>query len=132
MAALDTNVLLRYLVRDDEPQYEAVAELMRNCITHGEALFVPISVALELEWVLRSRHELDKAQACSTLSDLLSTQELQFESERALEVALMLYQAGRADFSDCLHVALALQAGERPLWTLDTAAAKVDGARLLR
>ena len=105
-------------------------ELMRGSITHGEALFVPISVAWELEWVLRSRHELDKAQACSTLSDLLSTEELQFESERALEVALALYQAGRADFSDCLHVALALRAGERPLWAFDKAAARIDGARL--
>lgn len=132
MAALDTNLLVRYLVRDDETQLEAVTELLRSCIQHGVPLFVPITVALELEWVLRSRYALDKSQVCAALADLLSTEELYFESENALEVALAIYRAHRTDFSDCMHVALAVQAGERPLWTFDQAAAKVDGARLLR
>lgn len=53
------------------------------------------------------------------------------ESERALEVALQLFRKGSADFADCLHVALATQAGEQPLWTFDRGAAKVSGAQLL-
>lgn len=61
----------------------------------------------------------------------LSAAELTFESERALEVALQLFRKGPADFADCLHVALAAQAGEQPLWTFDKGAAKVDGAQLL-
>ncbi len=52
-------------------------------------------------------------------------------SEPALEVALQLCRKGSADFADCLHVALATQAGEQPLWTFDKGAAKVSGAQLL-
>jgi predicted nucleic-acid-binding protein len=56
---------------------------------------------------------------------------LQFESESAVEVALLQYQKGAADFSDCLHAGLAAAAGEQPLWTFDRTAAKVAGAQLL-
>ena len=57
--------------------------------------------------------------------------ELRFEAEAALEWALNQYESGSADFADCLHAALARQAGELPLWTFDKAAARVDGAKLL-
>jgi predicted nucleic-acid-binding protein len=63
------------------------------------------------------------------LSNLFSAAELAFESERALEVALQLYRNGLADFADCLHIALAAQAGEEPLWTFDKRSAKLSGAQ---
>lgn len=50
---------------------------------------------------------------------------------RALEVALHLFRDSSADFADCLHVALATQAGELPLWTFDRGAAKVGGTQRL-
>lgn len=56
---------------------------------------------------------------------------MSFESERALEVALQLYREGSADFADCLHVALAAQAGELPPWPFDKRAAKVHGAQAI-
>jgi len=49
-----------------------------------------------------------------------------------VEVALQLYRETEADFADCLHIALAIDVGERPLWTFDRGAAKVVGAHLLR
>jgi len=49
-----------------------------------------------------------------------------------LEVALQLCREGSADFADCLHIALATETGEQPLWTFDKGAAKVIGAQLLR
>ncbi len=131
MAALDTNVLVRFLVEDDRAQLAAAARLFRRALMAGEALFIPVTVALELEWVLRSSFGFDKTDVVLTLSRLLSASELSFELEGALETALALYQQGSADFSDCLHVALAQCAGERPLWTFDKAAAKVAGARLV-
>jgi predicted nucleic acid-binding protein len=45
---------------------------------------------------------------------------------------LLLYKDGAADYSDCVHIALAAQASEQPLWTFDSKAAKVAGAQLLR
>lgn len=131
MAALDTNVLVRFLVRDDLPQLAAAKRLIEDCVEAGEKLYVPVSVSLELEWVLRSNFSLNKSTVVQTLSDLLSTRELSFESEGALEAALAQYSQTSADYSDCLHVALAGAAGAQPLWTFDRAASRLDGARLV-
>jgi predicted nucleic-acid-binding protein len=126
MAALDTNILVRYLVEDDEAQLTATKKLIRTALAAGETLFVPITVTLELEWVLRSNFKFSKEQVTTTLSSLLAAAELTLESESAAEIALALYKKGNADFSDCVHIALAHMAGESPLWTFDRAAAKMD------
>ncbi|WP_085315001.1 PIN domain-containing protein [Derxia lacustris] len=131
MPALDTNVLVRFLVQDDAAQLAAAQRLINRCVQADEPLFVPVTVTLELEWVLRSNFKRPKVGVLSVLSDLLSTRELTFESEGAIEVALRSYADGTADFSDCVHTALAIQAGYAPLWTFDKAAAKVEGASLL-
>ena len=129
MPALDTNALVRYVVEDDAAQLAAAKRLIRKCVSEGQTLFVPVTVTLELEWVLRSSFEYAKDEVMQVLSSLFSAAELTFESERALEVALQLYRKGPADFADCLHVALAAQAGELPLRTFDKRAAKVNGAQ---
>lgn len=131
MAVLDTNVLVRYLVQDDAAQAAAAKKLIRKCVSSGQSLFVPTSVVVELEWVLRSSFEFSKDEMLQTFADLLSSVELTFQDAGAVEVALLRYAKGAADFSDCMHIALAAQAGEQPLWTFDKKAAKVLGAQLL-
>lgn len=131
MPAIDTNVIVRLLMRDDEAQHARAQRLVRDSLATGEGVFVSVTVALELEWVLRSRFALDKHAVLHTFSQLLSTVELRFEAATAVEWALRQYKDAATDFSDCLHAALAGQAGEKPLWTFDKAAAKVDGAQLL-
>ena len=132
MAALDTNVLVRYVVQDDIGQLAAAKRLIDRCVAEGRSLFVPVTVTLELEWVLRASFGYVKDDVLRVLSNLFSAAELTFESERALEVALQLYREGSADFADCLHIALATEADEQPLWTFDKGAAKVTGAQLIR
>lgn len=132
MPALDTNVLVRYVVQDDTAQLAAAKRLIGRCLAEGLSIFVPVTVVLELEWVLRTGFGYGKDDVLQVLSNLFSAAELTFESERALEVALQLYREGSADFADCLHIALTIQAGEQPLWTFDKGAAKVSGAQLLR
>jgi predicted nucleic-acid-binding protein len=132
MPALDTNVLVRFLVRDDATQAAIATDLIQRCLRRKQPPFVPLSVMLELEWVLRSAFGFGKDELVGTLSKLLSAQDLRFESEGALEMALATYQQERADFADCLHVALAAQAGEQPLWTFDRAAARLQGAQKLQ
>ena len=132
MPALDTNVLVRYVVQDDSGQLAAARRLIDRCVAEGLSLFIPVTVALELEWVLRSSFGYGKDDVLHTLSNLFSASELSFESERALEVALQLYREGSANFADCLHIASATEAGEQPLWTFDKSAAKVAGAQLVR
>lgn len=131
MPALDTNILVRYVVQDDSAQLAAAKRLITRCVEEGQSLFVPVTVMLELEWVLRSSFEFGKEDVVQVVSSLLSADELSFESERALEVALHLFREGTAKFADCVHVALASQAGEQPLWTYDKRAARIPGASLL-
>ena len=131
MAALDTNVLVRFLVQDDVKQGVLARELIRSTLAKGEPLFVPVTVMLELEWVLRSNFGFDKVQIIQTLSSLLAARELSFESETSVEVALALFGQNKADFSDCIHIALSHAAGMTPMWTFDRAASKVNGAQLL-
>ena len=133
MASLDTSMLVRYLLDDiaNEPQSALAKKLIRAAVRAGDTLYIPITVVLELEWVLRSNFKFNKTQVTATLSSLLACTELSFESEAALEVALALHIKGGADFADCTHIALAHVAGQSPLWTFDKAASKVDGAKLL-
>jgi predicted nucleic-acid-binding protein len=131
MAALDTNVLLRFLLQDDAAQAAAARRLIRAASESGTGLYVPVSVALELEWVLRSRFKMDKAAVVQTFFRLLETVELRFAAAGALEWALNRYEETGADFADCMHTALASLVGETPMWTFDKQAARLPGAALL-
>ena len=85
MSSLDTNVLVRYVVQDDNGQLAAAKRLIGRCVAEGQSLFVPVTVALELEWVLRASFGYVKDDVLQVLSNLFSAAELTFESERALE-----------------------------------------------
>lgn len=54
MPALDTNILVRYVVQDDTQQLAASKRLISRCLAEGLSIFVPVTVVLELEWVLRA------------------------------------------------------------------------------
>ena len=81
MLGLDTNVLVRYLVRDDEAQFEKASRLIKREIGVGEAVFVSLPVLLETEWVLRSRYSFKKAEIVDAISGLLDATEIEFEAE---------------------------------------------------
>lgn len=133
MAALDTNILVRWLTNDDARQCAIVAALFDETIRKGERLFVSVTVMLELEWVLRTRYGYDRKKITPVLNAMLDVTELEFQAEPALEQALWLFkQTGAGDFADCLHLACVNQAGKGPLLTFDERAAKMDGAQLLR
>lgn len=130
MPALDTNILVRFIVQDDAAQAAAARRLIAGCVEQGQSLFVPVTVMLELEWVLRAGYGYGKDDVLGTLSSLCAAAELRFESEQAVEVALQLFRTSAADFADCVHIALAAQAGEQPLWTFDKRAARMAGTQL--
>lgn len=131
MPSLDTSVLVRHLVADDARQAAAARRLLRAALAAGQPLFVPVTVTLELEWVLRKRYGFAKPRVIDALSALLSAGDLALEAESAVEGALALYADGSAEFSDCLHLALAFVAGRTPWWTFDRRAARLSGARRL-
>ncbi len=95
-------------------RHAAAKKLVRATLLAGEVLYIPITVMLELEWVLRANFRFDKEQIGLTLASLLATVELSIESELAVEIALALYIKTSADFADCAHIALSHTAGEGP------------------
>lgn len=129
--SVDTNVLVRLLVQDDEQQTQAVHRLIARHAHKGEVLWVAVSVVLELEWVLRSRYKQPKSSIIQAFSALLASVEFSFESETALEQALLDYEAGNADFGEYLHIALSRHHNALPFWTFDRKAAQTTGAVLM-
>ena len=132
MAGLDTNVLVRWIVGDDSRQAARVERLFEEAREQGSPLFVPSTVMLELEWVLRSRYEFEKSTILSAFNALLETRELEFQDEPALERALSFYRQNSADFADCLHAGQCGSADHVPMVTFDRTAARLTGVGLLR
>ena len=130
--ALDTNVLVRLIVHDDATQALAVSRLLEQHVRRSESLWVAVTVMLELEWVLRSRYKFTKTEVIRAFSSLLSTIELIFESEDAMEQALASYEEGGADFGGYLHLSLAQKGSALAFWTFDAKAARAVGAKLLK
>ena len=129
--SVDTNVLVRLVAQDDPLQAQAVNRLFARHAKKSEMLMVPITVVLELEWVLRSRLSQTKAQVLETIEALLTVVELSFEAEDAVEQALLDYRDGNADFGECLHLALARKWRALPFYTFDKKATKTSGAKAL-
>jgi predicted nucleic-acid-binding protein len=102
MLGIDTNVLVRYLVRDDQSQFERARRLIHRDVNTGGPVLVSLLVLLEMEWVLRSRYELAKPDIVAVLSSLLQTVDLAFEDEPSVEHAIYSWKNSLAEFADCL------------------------------
>jgi predicted nucleic-acid-binding protein len=127
MLGLDTNVLVRYLVQDDRRQYEKARRLIQREAGNGEPVLISLLVLLEVEWVLRSRYGLSKADILAAFSALLDAADLAFEDETSVEYALYTWKDSAADFADCLIEARNRRLGCRATATFDGKALKVAG-----
>ena len=127
MLGVDTNVLVRYLIRDDQSQYEKARRLIDREVSKSEPVLVSLLVLLESEWVLRSRYELPKSEIVAAFSALLDTADLAFEDEPSVEHAIYLWKDSSADFADCLIDARNLRLGCRATATFDGRALKLAG-----
>jgi predicted nucleic-acid-binding protein len=128
---LDTNVLARLLVGDDQRHAAQAETLARQSAEADEPLFVPLTVVLELEWVLRSRYRFPKDAVLSALVNLLETREIEFQDEASVERALFFYRSKRADFAECVHLGCAVTHARLPFVTFDRQTAGLEGAKLL-
>lgn len=127
MLGVDTSVLVRYLIRDDQPQYEKARRLIDREVSKGEPVLVSLLVLLETEWVLRSRYELVKSEIVAAFSSLLDTADLTFEDEPSIERAIYSWKDSAADFADCLIEARNRRLGCRATATFDGKALKLAG-----
>lgn len=127
MLGVDTNVLVRFLVRDDEAQFEKARKLIKKEVAAGSSVFVSHLVLLETEWVLRSRYSLEKKLIIDAISGLLDATDVRFEDEPAIEEALYLWKDANAQFADCLIGAKNRRLGCRATATFDAKASKLPG-----
>lgn len=107
MIALDTNVLLRLVLRDDEAQAQRARELVEAHAHSDASLFISDVVLVEFVWVLRSRYALPSDAIAHTLHAMLDNATLAWQSRTAAVEALRFFEQGGVDFPDCLVVALA-------------------------
>ncbi|MFT7724151.1 MAG: type II toxin-antitoxin system VapC family toxin [Roseateles sp.] len=130
--SIDTNVLVRLLVRDDEMQFAAARRLVEQAAAADEPVLIVLLVLLEAEWVLRSRYQLDKASIAAAFAQLLEAKGVVIEHEPTLEEALYVWaQHPAADFADCLLNARAAHLGRTRFVTFDVGAAKLPRGELL-
>jgi predicted nucleic-acid-binding protein len=125
MLGIDTNILVRFMVRDDEEHFQKAQRLIKREVGAGEDVFVSLLVLLETEWVLRSRYGLQKTEIEEAIAGLLDATEIQFEDEAAIEETLYIWKDNLADFADCLIGAHNRRLGCRATATFDARAGKL-------
>lgn len=111
MVAIDTNVLVRLLTEDDQAQYRKSLALFEK-----ENIFIPDTVILETEWVLRYAYDFDSESIASGLKKLFGLANVQL-SEPVLIAQALEWHEGGLDFADALHLAKSQQLGK--LYTFD-------------
>ena len=130
MSALDTGVLVRYLVGDHAEQSEA-ARRVADALTSEKPGYVCREVLVELVRVLERSYGFSREEIAGTLLDLLVTDELVLETADDVLLCALLYRQGIADFRDMMVVAASRRA-EAPLYTFDqSVASRLDGVELV-
>lgn len=126
MRAVDTNLLVRLLVRDDARQVDAAEAFV------APGAWVSHLVLAETLWVLDAVHERTPAQLAKAVELLLDHESLTIQDADVVRSALHRFR-GRPSlgFSDCLVLETARKAGHLPLGTFDKALGKVEGAQAL-
>jgi predicted nucleic-acid-binding protein len=126
MRAVDTNVLVRLITRDDSRQ----AASAEGFIEKGA--WVSMLALAEAMWELATVYELGPHDLIRTIEMLLNHRDLVLQDAETVAGALELFRAKPAlGFSDCLMVELARKAGHLPLGTFDRQLAKVEGTQKL-
>jgi predicted nucleic-acid-binding protein len=127
MLAVDTNVLVRLVARDDADQVELAEEFV------AKGAWVSHLVLAETLWVLDSVFELSRGQIATAVEMLLNHNNLTVQDAEVVASALNQFRTARAvDFSDCLVLEIARKAGHLPVATFDRNFAKLDDVQRLR
>ncbi len=128
--ALDTNVLVRYIIGDDKSQAQKAAKIV-EALTPNTPAFISCIVLCELNWVLQSGYKIGKEERVAALQAILSTSVFTIERLEACLKALRFFEKGQADYSDYLIQQIAKQEGYGVVLTFDKTAQKSDGFQAL-
>lgn len=128
MKALDTNVLIRFLVGDDQQQAASARERFKTAEASGDQFYVSLLVALETLWVLESAYSISRKEIVNVFNDLLRMPILVFEARTILQafVSTAASLSSKTDLADLLIGLAARFAGCDAVLTFDKQAAKSD------
>jgi predicted nucleic-acid-binding protein len=132
MIAVDTNIIIRFLVRDDEIQAMAVYKRFSKAEKNGEAFFVPLVVVLEAIWVLESAYQKHRFQIVESFEEMLRMQIFRFERDDVIARMLSDAKTGQLDLADLLIAHSAHSSGCDVGITFDKGAAKHPFFKLLK
>jgi len=127
MRAVDTNIVVRLIVRDDPEQVRAAEEFTAS------GAWVSHLVLAETTWVLDAVYERSAEQIATAIDMLLNHKDLTLQDADVVTAALDQFRKRPVlGFSDCLVLEIARKAGHLPLGTFDRNLAKLDGVQLLQ
>ncbi len=124
MKAIDTNILIRFLIGDDELQAKKVYAIFKKAESERKELFVPLLVILEMLWVLESVYEISRIEILESISDLLLMPIFKFDQQSALQQLVHSAQGNKYDLSDLLIAHSANTNGCEAVITFDKKASK--------
>lgn len=130
MISIDTNILIRFLVKDDEHQAERVYQLFLQCEKDKAQIHISSLVILEAIWVLGSAYNFSRAEIVEALKNLLLVPIFKFQSHEAIQNALIDSGHASFDLSDLLIMHCSKQAGCTQFLTFDKKASQHSFARL--
>jgi predicted nucleic-acid-binding protein len=102
MRGVDTNVLVRYIVKDDRKQAEQATAFIRKAAESGKICFINCVVLCELVWVLESAYEYSKEEITHVLEMILMIKQFEIEIKDIVRQAVHDYKNGKADIADYL------------------------------
>ncbi len=129
MIGLDTNVLVRYFVRDDAAQHQRAARLIeRECRADAPGRIALVTLC-ELVWVLSAGYGYSRPDIARLLQGILTASDLEVEQAPMAWDAWRLYQAGKVDFADYLIGLVHRKAGAAATYSFDR---KAIGEKVFR
>jgi predicted nucleic-acid-binding protein len=131
MKALDTNVLVRFLVKDDEPQAKKVYTLFKQAEADKNYFYVPLLVVLETIWVLDSVYEIPRKAILDSVNESLLMPILKFEAQPTIKRFIFLARENKIDLSDVLIACTAKISGCEKILTFDKKASKFEFFELI-
>lgn len=128
MIALDTNVLVRYLVQDDPIQSKAATDFVEETLTEDAPGFISVIVLCEIVWVLEDCYKVKRQLVVSIIEGFLSSRQLVLESAGVVRAAL---RHERVDVSDAIIHEIGRSRGCDRTVTFDRSFSRLDGVELL-
>ena len=130
MIAIDTNILLRLTVMDDQEQMERAAALLEKAQADRQAVFINAIVLCEYIWTLARAYRADRQEQASAVRQLIDHPPYLLFDEPIVKKALDAFEASKADFADCLIGAVNQAHSAEITYSFDEAAALLEAFAL--